>query len=96
MQSGQIGQSVPDFAPTGKRLDNRVGLGHTRSMNIDWKSVLTALGLVCVIEGLPYFLFAEKMPRTLRAVALLPPRVLRLVGGVALVCGVVLVALARR
>lgn len=96
MRSEQIGQSVPDFAPTGKRLDIGVGLGQTRYMNIDWKTVLAALGLVCVIEGLPYFLFAEKMPGILRAVAVQPPRVLRLAGGVALACGLVLVALSRR
>ena len=36
-------------------------------MHFDWKIFLTALGLAFILEGLPYFLAAEKMPEVLRA-----------------------------
>ena len=49
-------------------------------MNIDWKLVALAVGIALVIEGMPYFLFAEKMPKILRTLSTLPPRSLRLIG----------------
>ena len=49
-------------------------------MNIDWKLMALAVGIALVIEGMPYFLFAEKMPRILRSLSALPPRSLRLIG----------------
>lgn len=64
-------------------------------MNIDWKLLGTALGLVLIIEGMPYFLFSEKMPGMLRAMAALRPRTLRLMGAVAMIVGLTLVALVR-
>ncbi len=64
-------------------------------MNIDGKLVATALGLVLIIEGIPYFLFAEKMPQALRTLASTRPRMLRLMGVAAMAAGLVLVWLAR-
>lgn len=64
-------------------------------MNIDWKLLGTALGLVLIIEGMPYFLFSEKMPGMLRTMAALRPRTLRLMGAVAMIVGLTLVALVR-
>jgi len=64
-------------------------------MNIDWKLVASSLGLVLVIEGIPYFLFAEKMPQTLRTLASIRPGVLRAMGLVAMLAGLALAWLAR-
>jgi uncharacterized protein len=49
-------------------------------MNIDWKLIALAVGIALVIEGMPYFLFAERMPKILRTLSTLPPRSLRLIG----------------
>ena len=65
------------------------------AMNIDFKLLGAALGLVLVIEGMPYFLFAEKMPRMLRTLAAMAPRSLRIMGAVAMLAGLVLMGLTR-
>ena len=57
---------------------------------------VTAAGLAFVFEGLPYFLFPDKMPAVLRSLAEQPPRTLRRLGLLALCCGLLLVYLARR
>lgn len=44
------------------------------------KDLLTALGLVCVIEGAMYALFPEAMKRMTAQMALLPIQHLRLAG----------------
>ena len=49
-------------------------------MHIDWKILLTALGLAFILEGLPYFLAAEKMPSVLRALSERKPAELRTLG----------------
>ncbi|WP_243364583.1 DUF2065 domain-containing protein [Fundidesulfovibrio terrae] len=59
-------------------------------MNIDWKLVAMALGIALVIEGMPYFLFAEKMPQVLRMLSALPPRSLRLIGACSMALGLCL------
>jgi len=64
-------------------------------MNIDWKLVASALGLVLVIEGIPYFLFAEKMPEALRALASTRPGILRGLGVAAMAAGLALLWFAR-
>jgi len=65
-------------------------------MNIDYKLLAMAVGLALVIEGMPYFLFAEKMPKVLRTLSAMPPRSLRLIGMASMAVGVTLVWLMRR
>ncbi|MCM0756560.1 DUF2065 domain-containing protein [Desulfovibrio aminophilus] len=64
-------------------------------MHFDWTIFFIALGLAFVIEGLPYFLFAEHMPRILVALAERPPRHLRIMGLTAIILGVLLVSFGR-
>jgi uncharacterized protein YjeT (DUF2065 family) len=64
-------------------------------MHVNWTLVLTAVGLAMVIEGLPYFLWAEKMPHVLLALASRPPFVLRMLGLTVMLGGLLLVFLAR-
>ena len=46
-------------------------------MEFNWKLFLTALGLAFILEGLPYFLAAEKMPTVLKALSERKPGELR-------------------
>lgn len=62
-------------------------------MEFDFPFFLTALGLAFILEGLPYFLFAERMPSVLHALLHQPPSVLRFMGVVALLLGLGLVYL---
>lgn len=62
-------------------------------MEFDVPFLLTALGLAFILEGLPYFLFAERMPSVLHALLHQPPSVLRFMGVVALLLGLGLVYL---
>jgi uncharacterized protein YjeT (DUF2065 family) len=64
-------------------------------MRFDWQLLFTAIGLACVFEGLPYFLFAERMPRVLLTLAGQPPRHLRIMGLTAIILGVLLVSFGR-
>ncbi|XPV76738.1 MAG: DUF2065 domain-containing protein [Desulfovibrio sp.] len=64
-------------------------------MNFDWTIFITALGLAVVIEGLPYFLFPEKMPRMLLQLATHPPSALRKIGLTAIIAGLIIIATAR-
>ncbi|KAB1442719.1 DUF2065 domain-containing protein [Pseudodesulfovibrio senegalensis] len=64
-------------------------------MNIDWTLILSALGLALVIEGIPYFIFADRMPRVLRTLAEQPPRNLRILGLTAAILGLLVIWLAR-
>ena len=64
-------------------------------MLFDWNTFLAALGLAFVIEGATYFLAADKMPTLLRLLAERPPAEIRLLGGVVVAVGLVLVWLAR-
>lgn len=56
-------------------------------MNIDWKLLAMALGIAMVIEGMPYFLFAERMPEVLRTLSSMKPRTLRLIGTASMAAG---------
>ena len=64
-------------------------------MQIDWDLLLTALGLAFVLEGLPYVLFADKLPKYLREIAERGPTALRYMGLTAMSAGVLLVWLIR-
>ncbi|WP_029457392.1 DUF2065 domain-containing protein [Solidesulfovibrio alcoholivorans] len=64
-------------------------------MHFDWKIFLTALGLAFILEGLPYFLAAEKMPEVLRALSERKPRELRVLGMTAMLAGLLLIFVLR-
>lgn len=64
-------------------------------MNIDWTTLLTALGLAFVFEGIPYFIFAERMPKVLRTLSEQPTRHLRILGLTAVILGILVVSFAR-
>ncbi|MGE4504592.1 MAG: DUF2065 domain-containing protein [Desulfovibrionaceae bacterium] len=64
-------------------------------MHMDWTLFITALGLAFVLEGVPYFLFAERMPRFLLLMASQGGRALRLTGLAAMCLGALLIWLAR-
>ena len=57
---------------------------------------LSVLGLVLIIEGLPYFIFPEKMKEVLSKIPLVPASGLRAFGITAILIGIILVFIARR
>ena len=64
-------------------------------MEFDWKLFLTGLGLAFILEGLPYFLAAEKMPTVLRALSERKPSELRGLGFTAIQSGLALLFFLR-
>jgi hypothetical protein len=64
-------------------------------MEFSWTLLLAAVGLAFVLEGLPYFLWAERMPRILLLLAQRKPSSLRQLGLSAIILGLLLVFLAR-
>ena len=64
-------------------------------MNFDWPLFFIALGIAFLLEGLPYFILAERMPTILAILASRPPKALRVLGLTAMILGVLLVALGR-
>jgi uncharacterized protein YjeT (DUF2065 family) len=58
-------------------------------------TLLLALGLVFVIEGLVFALAPSRVEDALRAIAAIPPERRRLLGLAAVACGVLLVWIAR-
>ena len=59
------------------------------------KFFLCAIGLVLIIEGLPYFISPNSMKRMLLMLPQIPARHLRLLGAVAIIIGLLLVYFAR-
>ena len=57
---------------------------------------LTVLGLVCFLEGLPYFAFPEQLKKWMMQVTQMPETQLRILGGALMSLGVALVYLGRR
>lgn len=76
-------------------MDNPRPRGYKGPMNLDWSLFFIALGLAFLMEGLPYFLLAERMPSVLITLASRPPRALRVLGLTSMILGVLLVALGR-
>ena len=64
-------------------------------MELNWQLIFIALGLAFLLEGLPYFILAERMPAILLILASRPPRALRILGLTSMILGVLLVALGR-
>ena len=60
------------------------------------KLLFTLIGLVMILEGLPYVAAPESMQRWLRQILLMPPRQLRQIGGAAMVAGFLLCYLAQK
>lgn len=60
------------------------------------KLLITLIGLVLVLEGLPYVASPEAMQRWLRQIVELPPQQLRRVGLVAMILGFALCFLAQQ
>ena len=57
---------------------------------------LCVLGLVFIIEGLPYFLFPEKLKTYMLKIIELPPGTLRFLGISSMIAGLILLYLGRR
>lgn len=57
---------------------------------------LCVLGMVLVVEGLPYFAFPEKMKALMNMMHEQNDTTLRIIGGTLLVLGLLIVFLARR
>jgi hypothetical protein len=58
--------------------------------------LLTVLGLLLVLEGLPYFAFPERFKSWIARVLDLPESTLRIYGFISMVIGLFLIYLARR
>jgi len=59
------------------------------------KFFLCVIGMVLIIEGLPYFAFPEKIKSYLLKVYDTPEGTLRILGGVSVIVGLLLVYLGR-
>ena len=54
------------------------------------KLLITLIGLILVLEGLPYVVSPESMQRWLRQILEIPPQQLRRVGVIAMIIGFLL------
>ncbi len=60
------------------------------------KDFICVLGLIFIIEGLPYFLFPEKLKIYLAKVTTMPDSTLRFLGITAMIAGLILLYFGRR
>jgi uncharacterized protein YjeT (DUF2065 family) len=60
------------------------------------KLLITLIGLILVLEGLPYVVSPESMQRWLRQILEIPPQQLRRVGVIAMIIGFLLCYLAQK
>jgi len=60
-----------------------------------WEYLLCVLGMVLVIEGMPYFGFPEKTKAFMQYVQEQDDTMLRIMGGITIAIGVLIVYLAR-
>jgi hypothetical protein len=60
------------------------------------KDFLCVLGLIFIIEGLPYFVFPEKLKVYLSKITMIPDSTLRFMGITAMVAGLILLYFGRR
>jgi uncharacterized protein len=60
------------------------------------KLIVTLFGLLLIIEGLPYVASASAMQKWLRQVSILPPKLLRALGLIAMAAGFLLCYLTQR
>jgi uncharacterized protein len=66
-----------------------------RAMHFDFSLLLQALGLALILEGIPYFLWAERMPSLFRILSQTRPMILRILGLLFLVSGLLLILVVR-
>jgi uncharacterized protein YjeT (DUF2065 family) len=57
---------------------------------------LSVIGMVMVIEGIPYFVVPEKMKAVMKMALLQPDNVLRIFGAILMVVGLIVVFLAKK
>lgn len=57
---------------------------------------LSVLGLVLIIEGIPYFAFPEKMKSLLAKIPMMQTSSLRVFGIVAIIIGLILILISRK
>lgn len=57
---------------------------------------LSVIGMVMVIEGIPYFAFPEKMKTIMQMAQLQPDNTLRIFGATLMAVGLIIVFVARR
>lgn len=60
------------------------------------KDLLCVLGLILIIEGLPYFVFPEKLKVYLAKIMTLPDSTLRFIGISSMMLGLILLYFGRR
>lgn len=60
------------------------------------KDLLCVIGLIFIIEGLPYFLFPEKLKIYLAKLITMPDSTLRFIGISAMIIGLILLYVGRR
>ena len=56
-----------------------------------FKFFLCVLGMVLILEGLPYFAFPNKFKEMLKQVLDIPDSFLRMIGFLVMICGLLLV-----
>ncbi|MCL5125453.1 MAG: DUF2065 domain-containing protein [Deltaproteobacteria bacterium] len=56
---------------------------------------LSVIGMVLVIEGIPYFAVPEKMKEVMKMAQMQPDNVLRVFGGILMLVGLIIVFLAK-
>jgi uncharacterized protein YjeT (DUF2065 family) len=60
------------------------------------KLLFSLIGIVLVLEGLPYAAFPHAMQRWLRQMAVMPPKVVRVFGFLAMAAGLLLCYITQR
>jgi len=60
------------------------------------KFFLTVIGLVLVVEGLPYFAFPEKMQEIMAQIQEMEPSQLRIMGFISMIIGLVICYLVQK
>ncbi len=60
------------------------------------KLLFTAVGLVLILEGIPYFAFPEKMKELLLQLQELPPETLRIIGFFSMALGLLICYVVQR
>ncbi|MHB8203449.1 MAG: DUF2065 domain-containing protein [Desulfomonilaceae bacterium] len=57
---------------------------------------LSVIGMVMIIEGIPYFAVPDKMKAVMKTAQLQPDNVLRIFGAVLMVVGLIIVFVAKK
>ena len=68
----------------------------SKNKGFKMKYFLCVLGMVFIIEGIPYFIFPEKLKIYLLKITTMPDAILRFLGISAMIAGLILLYLGRR